>query len=113
MSDVDYDTIMRVRRHECSLRGHDWEIVEQSAVGPVAVVCGNCDTPSFACTPRDAFEAWAASSAGQQVMLEALGAEQVGSYVHGTLDMRTGTKQRDEARPVFVLPASPPTGRTQ
>ncbi len=40
---VTYDDVMRVRRHECRLRGHDWDILKADGhEDPVALICDNC-----------------------------------------------------------------------
>jgi len=38
------DEILRVHRHECSLRGHSWTsfIEVEGLEDPVRIVCGNC-----------------------------------------------------------------------
>lgn len=33
--------ILKVRRHECSNRGHSWDVI-QSYSGPIALRCSNC-----------------------------------------------------------------------
>lgn len=45
MSDepVTQDEVMRVRRHECRLRGHSWDaLMRMDREDPTAFICSNC-----------------------------------------------------------------------
>lgn len=39
---VTQEMIQAVREHECSLSGHDWQVIESVGFGPVMVVCVRC-----------------------------------------------------------------------
>ncbi len=38
------EDVMKVRRYDCSMRGHDWDILQATGhEDPVALICRNCD----------------------------------------------------------------------
>ncbi len=38
-----HEEVMKVRRHECAMRGHSWDVLMVTGQeDPIALHCGNC-----------------------------------------------------------------------